>query len=202
MKDESILEQHFEANRARLLAVAYRMLGSRSEAEDATQEAWLRLSGSNHQEIANFRGWLTTVVARICLDMLRSRKSRREAPMKVEAPEILAVSDGRMSAEDEMAMADSVGVAMLIELDTLGAAERLAFVLHDMFAVPFDEIAAIIDRSPEATANWRAARAGGCRVCRRPTISIATGNARWWKPSWRLHAAAISRLCLPCWTRT
>lgn len=151
MEDNGILEKHFEANRARLLAVAYRMLGSRSEAEDATQEAWLRLSGAKHQEIANLGAWLTTAIARICLDMLRSRKSRREAPMEVEAPEVLAVRDGRMSAEDELAMADSVGVAMLIVLDTLGTAERLAFVLHDMFAVPFDEIGAILDRSPEAT---------------------------------------------------
>lgn len=146
MDEKKILAEKFEADRGRLKAVAYRMLGSRSEAEDAVQEAWLRLGRSDMPEIANLSGWLTTVVARICLDMLRARKSRREEPYGPHVPEP-ATND---NAEHEALLADSVGTALLIVLETLTPAERLAFVLHDMFAVPFDEIAPIVDRSPEA----------------------------------------------------
>jgi RNA polymerase sigma factor (sigma-70 family) len=135
----------FEAHRDHLRAVAYRMLGSRSEADDAVQEAWLRLARTGTNGIQNTRAWLTTVVARVCLDMLRSRKARREvsldAPLPVDGPD----------PEQEAVLADSVGLALLVVLDTLAPAERLAFVLHDMFAVPFHEIAPIVGRSTEAT---------------------------------------------------
>jgi len=147
MDEKKFLAEKFEADRGRLKAAAYRMLGSRSEAEDAVQEAWLRLGRSDLSEIGNLSGWLTTVVARICLDMLRARKSRREEPYGPHVPEPSTSAD---DAEHEALLADSVGAALLIVLETLTPAERLAFVLHDMFAVPFDEIAPIVDRSPEA----------------------------------------------------
>ncbi len=142
----------FEANRPQLRSVAYRMLGSASEADDAVQEAWLRLS-RRPDGIDNLRGWLTTVVARISLDMLRSRRARREEPLDLHVPEI--VGDG---PEQQALLADSVGLALLVVLDTLEPAERLAFVLHDMFAVSFDEIAPLVDRSP-AAARQLASRA-------------------------------------------
>ncbi len=147
MDEKKILAEKFEADRGRLKAAAYRMLGSSAEAEDAVQEAWLRLGRSDPTEIGNLSGWLTTVVARICLDMLRARKSRREEPYGPHVPEPATSGE---EAEHEALLADSVGAALLIVLETLAPAERLAFVLHDMFAVPFDEIAPIIDRSPEA----------------------------------------------------
>ena len=147
------LAERFEANRPQLRAVAYRMLGSTSEADDAVQEAWLRLSRSQ-DGIENLSGWLTTVVARIALDMLRSRNARREEPLGVHVPEPI-VGDG---PEQQALLADSVGLALLVVLETLDPAERLAFVLHDMFAVPFDQIAAIVDRSP-AAARQLASRA-------------------------------------------
>jgi RNA polymerase sigma factor (sigma-70 family) len=147
------LAERFEANRPQLRAVAYRMLGSTSEADDAVQEAWLRLNRS-HEGIENLGGWLTTVVARIALDMLRSRNARREEPLGVHVPEPI-VGDG---PEQQALLADSVGLALLVVLETLDPAERLAFVLHDMFAVPFDQIADIVDRSP-AAARQLASRA-------------------------------------------
>ena len=140
------LAEQFEANRARLRAVAYRMLGSTSEVDDAVQEAWLRLSRSEASAVENLGGWLTTVVARICLDILRSRRSRREEPMGPQVPEPVADDAHGRDAE----MADSVGAALLVVLETLAPAERLAFVLHDMFAVPFEEIAPIVGRTPSA----------------------------------------------------
>lgn len=142
------LAQLFESHRSHLRAVAYRMLGSQSEAEDAVQEAWLRMNNSNTSEVANFGGWLTTVVARICLDMLRSRKSRNEEALDAEIVE--PISDAKPDPEQETLLADSVGVALLVVLDTLSPAERVAFVLHDVFDLRFDEIAPIIDRTPEA----------------------------------------------------
>jgi RNA polymerase sigma factor (sigma-70 family) len=145
------LAEQFESHRAHLRAVAYRMLGSVSEADDAVQEAWLRLSRADAAEIDNLGGWLTTVVARLCLDMLRSRQSRREEPFTPEAPEPVATGTRGSSPEHEAVLADSVGVALLVVLDRLPAAERLAFVLHDMFAVPFEEIAPIVGRSVTAT---------------------------------------------------
>jgi RNA polymerase sigma factor (sigma-70 family) len=154
MDEKKILAEKFEANRTRLRAVAYRMLGSRSEVDDAVQEAWLRLSRSDAGDIENLSGWLTTVVARVCLDMLRSRKSRREEPLGPQVPEPIVNPDNEQEAE----LADSVGTALLVVLETLTPAERLAFVLHDMFAVPFEEIAPIVGRTP-AAARQLASRA-------------------------------------------
>ncbi len=155
MEDHKFLAGRFEASRAHLRAVAYRMLGSRSEADDAVQEAWLRLSRADTSEVQNLGGWLTTVVARICLDMLRSRKSRREDPLGPHVPEPAVDPE---ALESEAQLADSVGAALLVVLETLTPAERLAFVLHDMFAVPFEEIAPIVDRTP-AAARQLASRA-------------------------------------------
>jgi RNA polymerase sigma factor (sigma-70 family) len=155
MDEHELLAERFEKSRTHLRAVAYRMLGSVNEAEDAVQEAWLRLSRSDIRSIENLGGWLTTVVARVCLDMLRSRKSRREEPLDVYVPE--STADGT-DPEHEAVLADSVGLALLVVLETLAPAERLAFVLHDMFAMPFDEIAPIVGRSP-AAARQLASRA-------------------------------------------
>src|SRR6516162_8556044 len=150
MDDRNWLAQKFEQNRPHLRAVAYRMLGSLSEADDAVQEAWLRLNRSDPNEIENLGGWLTTVIGRVCLDMLRSRKSRREEPLDAHMPDpILSREDG-IDPEGEALLADSVGLALLVVLETLAPPERLAFVLHDMFGVPFDEIARLVDRSPQA----------------------------------------------------
>ncbi len=151
MSERDWLTQRFEESRPHLRAVAYRMLGSPSEAEDAVQESWLRLSRSDATGVANLRGWLTTVVARVCLDMLRSRASRREAPLDAQLREPLtSVGGGSHDPEHEAILADSVGLALLTVLEMLTPAERVAFVLHDTFDLPFDEIAAIVGRSPEA----------------------------------------------------
>ena len=152
MGEHEVLADRFEANRAHLRAVAYRMLGSLSEADDAVQEAWLRLSRSGDAGVENLNAWLTTVIARVCLDMLRSRKSRREEPLGAHLTDPIA------NPEHEAMLADSVGLALLVVLETLAPAERLAFVLHDMFAMPFDEIAPIVKRSP-AAARQLASRA-------------------------------------------
>ena len=151
MTERDYLAERFEENRTHLRAVAYRMLGSLSEVDDAVQEAWLRLSRADTMGIDNLGGWLTTVVARVCLDMLRSRKSRREEPFAPQAPEPIATGPSGSSPEHEAVLADSVGLALLVVLDRLTPAERLAFVLHDMFAVSFEEIALIVGRSAEAT---------------------------------------------------
>jgi RNA polymerase sigma factor (sigma-70 family) len=152
MTESDKLADRFEANRAHLRAVAYRMLGSISEADDAVQEAWLRLNRSGDAGVENLNAWLTTVVARVCLDLLRSRKSRREEPLGVHLTDPIA------NPEHEAMLADSVGLALLVVLETLAPAERLAFVLHDMFAMPFEEIAPIVKRSP-AAARQLASRA-------------------------------------------
>jgi RNA polymerase sigma-70 factor, ECF subfamily len=144
------LAQRFEENRTHLRAVAYRMLGSISEADDALQETWLRLSRTDTSSIENPGGWLTTVVARVCLDMLRSRRSRREGPLGVHVPEPIVSRQDGTDPEREALLADSVGPALLVVLETLSPAERLAFVLHDMFGVPFEEIAPIVGRSQTA----------------------------------------------------
>jgi RNA polymerase sigma-70 factor (ECF subfamily) len=150
MADKEILAGEFEANRAHLRTVAYRMLGSKAEAEDVVQEAWLRLAGADAKgdagSVQNLRGWLTTVVARICLDTLRSRNVRREEPIGPEAEAVESTHD----AEREAEIADSIGVAMLVVLETLAPAERVAFVLHDMFNLPFEDIARVVGRSPAA----------------------------------------------------
>jgi RNA polymerase sigma factor (sigma-70 family) len=149
------LAKRFEENRPRLRAVAYRMLGSLSEADDAVQEAWVRLSRSDTSGVENLGGWLTTVVGRVCLDMLRSRRSRREEPLDQHSggrvPGPIVDREGAIDPEHEALLADSVGLALLVVLETLTPAERLAFVLHDMFAVPFAEISPIVGRSPNAT---------------------------------------------------
>ena len=151
MDDIQLLAERFEAHRGHLRAVAYRILGSVSEADDAVQEAWIRLSGSDTDEIGNLGGWLTTVVGRVSLNMLRSRRTRREESLDaVYVPEPIVDRVDGTDPEHEALLADSVGLALLVVLETLSPAERLAFVLHDMFAVPFEEIARIVDRSPEA----------------------------------------------------
>ncbi len=144
------LADKFEQNRGHLRAVAYRMLGTSNEADDAVQEAWLRLSRSDASTIQNLGGWLTTVVSRVCLDMLRSRSSRKEEALDVQPAEPIAIRQEQRDPEQETLLADSIGTALLIVLDRLDPAERLAFVLRDMFAVSFDEIASIVGRSPEA----------------------------------------------------
>ena len=151
MNERDWLADRFEEHRLRLRAVAYRMLGSLSEADDAVQEAWVRLSRSDADEIENLGGWLTTVVGRVSLNMLRSRRTRREEPLDaVHVPEPIVDRVDGTDPEHEALLADSVGLALLVVLETLSPPERLAFVLHDIFAVPFDEIAPIVDRSPEA----------------------------------------------------
>jgi RNA polymerase sigma factor (sigma-70 family) len=150
MDEREFVAQLFEEHRTRLRAVAYRMLGSLSEADDAVQEAWLRLNRTDVEEVENLGGWLTTVVARVSLNMLRSRRSRPEQPFDVRMPEPIVDRADGTDPEHEALLADSVGLALLVVLETLTPPERLAFVLHDMFAVPFEEIAPIVDRSPEA----------------------------------------------------
>ncbi|HJZ55738.1 MAG TPA: RNA polymerase sigma factor SigJ [Gemmataceae bacterium] len=156
MDENELLAERFEAHRTHLRAVAYRMLGSLSEADDAVQESWVRLSRADPGGVENLAGWLTTVVARVCLDLLRSRQSRREEPLGTHVPEPIAL--GGADPEQEAMMADSVGLALLVVLDTLKPAERLTFVLHDMFDLPFNEIAPIVGRSP-AAARQLASRA-------------------------------------------
>ena len=151
MSDQEWLAERFEEHRSRLRAVAYRMLGSLSEADDAVQDAWLRVSRADISEVENLGAWLTTIVARLALNMLRSRNTRREQPLEVHVPDpVVDPADGT-DPEHEALLADSVGLALLVVLETLSPAERLAFVLHDMFAVPFEQIAPIVERSPEAT---------------------------------------------------
>src|ERR1019366_5539730 len=159
MDEDNGLARRFEASRPRLRAMAYRMLGSLSDAEDAVQEAWIRAAGADAGSVENLEGWLTTIVARVCLDLLRSRKSRREGPLGAEEA-------AQAGPEQEAVLADSVGLALLVVLDTLAPAERVAFVLHDVFDVPFAEIGAMLARSTDATrqlasrARRRVRRAG------------------------------------------
>jgi RNA polymerase sigma factor (sigma-70 family) len=150
MDERDWLAEQFEEHRTRLRAVAYRMLGSLSEADDAVQEAWIRLRRTDASQVENLGGWLTTVVARVSLNMLRSRNVRREEVMGVRVPEPILDRADAMDPEHEAVLADSVGLALLVVLENLSPPERLAFVLHDIFAMPFDEIAPIVDRSPEA----------------------------------------------------
>jgi len=172
MNEREELAERFEDNRTHLRAVAYRMLGSLAEADDAVQEAWLRLNRSDASGVENLGGWLTTVVARVCLDMLRARKSRREDPLDTDGPEPIANRRaGEIDPEQEVLLANSVGLALLVILDKLDPAERLAFVLHDMFAVPFDEISAIVGRSADA------ARQLASRARRRVQGSAAVPDA-------------------------
>jgi RNA polymerase sigma factor (sigma-70 family) len=151
MRERALLSERFEEQRPQLRRIAYRMLGTVEEADDAVQEAWIRLSRTDESAVENLGAWLTTVVSRVSLDMLRARRSRREEYVGSWMPEPIVWTDDRPGPEDEALMADGVGLALYVVLETLAPAERLAFVLHDMFAVPFDEIAAIVGRSPEAT---------------------------------------------------
>ncbi len=187
MDQQEWLAQQFEEQRPHLRAVAYRMLGSISEAEDAVQDAWLRLTRVNADELENLGGWLTTVVARVALNMLRSRRTRREQPLDVYVPDPIVDPLDGTDPEHEALLADSVGLALLVVLETLSPPERLAFVLHDMFAVPFDDIAAIIDRSPEAT------RQLASRARRRVRQTAPTPDAdlpAQWEVVEAFHAAA------------
>ncbi len=163
------MAEAFESQRGRLLAVAHRMLGSHADAEDVVQEAWLRLSRQDTASIDNLAGWLTTVVGRISLDVLRSRRARPEAPYDDGPPDLVVVLDEGPAPEDDAVLADSVGLALLVVLDSLGPSERLAFVLHDLFAVPFEEIGKILGKST-AAAKMLASRARGkVRAAERPT---------------------------------
>jgi RNA polymerase sigma-70 factor (ECF subfamily) len=177
MDERDWLAERFEQHRTRLRGVAYRMLGSLSEADDAVQEAWLRLNRIDADEVENLGGWLTTVVARISLNMLRSRKARREEPLAGRLPDPLIDRADGIGPEHEALLADSVGLALLVVLETLSPPERLAFVLHDVFAVPFDEIAPIVDRSPEA-ARQLASRARR-RVRAERTVPDADLETQW-----------------------
>ena len=151
MNDSEWLAARFEDHRPRLRSVAYRMLGSLSEADDALQDAWLRVTRADASKVDNLAGWLTTIVARVCLNMLRARRTRREAPLETHLPDPVVSPQDGMDPEQEALLADSVGLAMLVVLDSLTPAERVAFVLHDVFAVPFDEIAPIVGRTPTTT---------------------------------------------------
>jgi len=150
MPDQDWLAVRFEANRPHLRGVAYRMLGSMTEADDAVQEAWIRLSRTDTSEVENLRAWLTTVVGRVCLNMLRTRKARHESPLETHVPDPIVSPEDGLDPEQEALLGDSVGLALLVVLDSLTPAERVAFVLHDVFAVPFDEVAPIVGRTPTA----------------------------------------------------
>ncbi|MGA8207880.1 MAG: sigma-70 family RNA polymerase sigma factor [Candidatus Dormiibacterota bacterium] len=169
MDDQQWLADRFEQHRTHLRSVAYRMLGSLPEADDAVQDAWLRLSRSDAGEIENLGGWLTTVVARVCLNMLRARTSRREESFANRLPDPVISADGELAPEDQALLADSVGLALLVVLDTLTPAERLAFVLHDVFGFSFQEIAPMVDRSPAATRQLASRGRRRVKVARLPS---------------------------------
>ena len=214
--DESSREQwlasDFEQQRPRLRAVAYRVLGSAADADDAVQEAWLRLSRSDAGDIINLGGWLTTVVGRISLDMLRSRSSRREDSWDAGLAELVGPGDARTTATSpsqppdpasEAELADSIGLALLVVLDTLAPAERLAFVLHDLFGMPFEQIADIVDRSPAATRQLATAPGDASGPPTPPSPARrGRASARSSPPSSPRRAAATSRLCSRCSTPT
>src|SRR5215475_13940237 len=194
MAEQDWLSEQFEHSRPHLQAVAYSMLGTVSEAQDAVQEAWRRLHRSDAAAIGDLRGWLTTVVGRISLDLLRARKARREVYPGSWLPEPLVDDAAADGPEHEAVLADSVGMALLVVLESLSPAERLSFVLHDVFAVPFDDVAQIMDRTPDS-ARQLASRA------RSPTVTSRC-SAGWWTPSWPPPGAATSRRCWRCSTPT
>jgi len=173
MDEPAWLTERFEEQRAHLRAVAYRMLGSISEADDAVQETWLRLSRADTSGVENLGGWLTTVVSRVCLNRLRSRKSRREESLDVYVPDPIVRREDAVDPEHEAELVDSVGLALLVVLDTLAPAERLAFVLHDMFAVPFEEIGTIVGRSPPATRQLASRARRRVRGAATPDVDLA-----------------------------
>lgn len=176
MEDSDWLAARFEEHRARLRGVAYRMLGSLADADDAVQDTWLRLSRAGTDDVENLGGWLTTIVARVSLNMLRSRNTRREEPLEVRLPDPVISPDDGLQPEEEALLADSVGLALQVVLDTLPPAERLAFVLHDMFDLPFEEIAPVVGRSPTAArqlASRARRRVRGADETRTPDRDIA-----------------------------
>jgi len=197
------LADRFEEHRAHLRAVAYRMLGSLAEADDAVQDTWLRISRADASQVDNLGGWLTTIVARVCLNMLRSRNTRRERPLGVHIPDPVIGPAGTLQPDEEALLADSVGLALLVVLDTLTPAERLAFVLHDMFELPFEEIGPMVGRTPRRPGSSPAGLGVASRApsCRRPTPTSLV-NATWSTPSsWR-HAGATSTPWWRCSTPT
>ena len=169
MRDAAWLSDRFEEHRSHLRSVAYRMLGSLAEADDAVQDTWLRVSRADVDEVENLRGWLTTIVARVCLNMLRSRKARREELHGVHLPDPVVSIAPEAQPEEEVLLADAVGLALLIVLDTLTPAERLAFVLHDLFELPFEEIAPLVGRTPPAAGSPTTSPIRSSRVSRRRT---------------------------------
>lgn len=203
MTPEAPLAETFEEQRPRLLAVAHRVLGSRADAEDAVQEAWLRLSRQHADSIDNVAGWLTTVVGRICIDTLRSRSSRAEVTPGADIPELVVTEDVD-SPEDAAVIADSVGLAMLVVLGSLRPDERLAFVLHDLFAVPFAEIGQILTSRATQSRCWPAGRAGRCRTYRRRPRGAAASrsSARSSTHSWPQRVTATSMPCCAYWIPT
>jgi RNA polymerase sigma factor (sigma-70 family) len=206
-KDVTVNEQawqleQFERYRPHLQAVAYRMLGSVSEADDALQEAWLRLSRADTDTVSNLGGWLTTVVGRVCLDMLRSRRSRQEDYVGSWLPEPIVSLDDETSPEQEAILADSVGLALLVVLDTLTPAERLSFVLHDMFGMPFEEIAPIVDRTPAAARQLASRARRRVLAPRRSRIPTLRSSARSSPPFSPRLGLVTSTPCLPCSTPT
>jgi RNA polymerase sigma factor (sigma-70 family) len=194
MDEHDWMAERFEEHRTHLRAVAYRMLGSRTEADDAVQESWIRLSRSGASGVENLGGWLTTVTARVCLDMLRSRRSRREEPVGVKVPEPAASRQDAAGPEQEVLLADSVGLALLVVLEALAPAERVAFELHDMFDMPSTRSGPswAVPRPPHA--SWPAAPAAACRG--RPPLPTLTwpGSGRWSAPSWPPRAASGGKI--------
>src|SRR5436189_69082 len=190
MDEHEWLAEQFEGYRTHLRAVAYRMLGSVSEADDAVQESWLRLSRSDTSGVDNLGGWVTTVVARVCLDMLRTRESRHEEPLDEHVLDPIVSREDGIDPEHEALLADSVGLALLVVLETLEPAERLAFVLHDLFAVPFDEIATVLDRSPAAARQLASRARRRVQARPRPRTPTARRSGECWTPSSPLPADA------------
>src|SRR5580693_1960105 len=178
MDDKDWLAQRFEEHRTRLRAVAYRMLGSLPEADEAVQDAWLRLSRSGAEGVENLGGWLTTIVARVCLNLLQARKARPEQPAGLRMPDPVVTREGQADPEQEALLADSIGLALLVVLEMLDPAERLAFVLHDMFDLPFEEIAPMVGRSQRPRGSSRAEHAEGCRARQCRSIGMSLVNAR------------------------
>jgi len=185
MDGNDLLAEQFEEHRTHLRAVAYRMLGSLSEADDAVQEAWLRLSRAGAGDVENLGGWLTTIVSRVCLNMLRSRATRREVPLTPHVPDPIVSRETGVDPEDEALLADSVGLALLVVLQTLPPAERLAFVLHDMFAVPFEEIGPILGRSATAARQLASRARRRVRGVAPAPTATAPVSERWSMPSSR-----------------
>src|SRR5215213_7412361 len=210
MKERDLLAKRFEEHRPRLRALAYRMLGSPSEADDAVQEAWLRLDRSDSGGVENLGGWLTKVVGRVCLNMLRSRLERRERYLEepwgessdARMPDPIVDREDGIDPEHQALLADGIGFALLVVLETLSPAERLAFVLHDTFGVPFDEIAPIVGRSPAPHGRWPAARGAGCGGRLRyptPTPPVRGRSSTRSSPP---RETATSGHCSRCWTPT